>query len=72
MDIATYLALIIICALLIVLIVLQSRTPGMANRDSSSVYRTRRGVEKTMHQATIALAVAFLLLSLISSLPIFS
>jgi len=43
----------------------------MANRDTSSIYRTRRGLEKTLYQATLVLSVSFLLLSLIASLPIF-
>ncbi|NWF80662.1 MAG: preprotein translocase subunit SecG [Chloroflexi bacterium] len=72
MEIALYFALIIISAVLVVLVVLQARSPGMANRDTSSVYRTRRGLEKTLHQATIALGVTFLLLALITSLPIFA
>ena len=67
-----YIAIIIISLVLTVLVVLQSRAAGMSNRDSSSIYRTKRGVEKTLHQATIALSVAFLLLALIASLPIFS
>lgn len=71
MELALFFALIIISAVLITLVVLQARSPGMANRDTSSIYRTRRGLEKTMHQATIALGVAFLLLALITSLPIF-
>lgn len=71
MEIALYIALLIISAVLMTLVVLQVRTAGMANRDASSIYRTRRGLEKTLHQATIALAIAFLLLALISSLPIF-
>jgi len=71
-EIALYFALIIISAVLVVLVVLQARSPGMANRDTSSVYRTRRGLEKTLHQATIALGVTFLLLALITSLPIFA
>jgi preprotein translocase subunit SecG len=58
--------------LLITLVVVQARTAGMANNDSSSIYRTRRGLEKTLHQATIVLAVSFLILALITSLPIFS
>jgi preprotein translocase subunit SecG len=70
-EIALYIAMIIISAVLIALVVLQARSAGMANRDSSSIYRTKRGLEKTMHQATIALAVAFLVLALITSLPIF-
>lgn len=72
MEIALYFAMIIISAVLVVLVVLQARSPGMANRDTSSVYRTRRGLEKTLHQATIALGVTFLLLALITSLPIFA
>jgi preprotein translocase subunit SecG len=71
-ELALFIALIIICAVLITLVVLQARTAGMANRDTSSIYRTRRGLEKTLHQATIALSVAFLILALITSLPIFS
>jgi preprotein translocase subunit SecG len=63
--------MIIICVVLITLVVIQARTPGMSNSDSSSIYRTRRGLEKTLHQATIVLAVTFLVLALITSLPIF-
>lgn len=71
MEIAFFIAMIIISAVLTTLVVLQARTAGMANRDTSSIYRTRRGVEKTMHQATIALAVLFCILALVTSLPIF-
>ena len=71
MEIALFIALMVISAVLITLVVLQARTAGMANRDSSSIYRTKRGLEKTMHQATIALAAAFLLLALVTSLPLF-
>jgi len=71
-ELALYIALLIISVVLIVLVVLQARSAGMANRDTSSIYRTRRGLEKTMHQATIALGVIFLVLALIASLPIFA
>lgn len=71
MELALFIAMIIISVVLVTLVVLQARTAGMANRDSSSIYRTKRGLEKTMHQATIVLAAAFLLLALITSLPIF-
>jgi len=70
-ELALYFAMIIICTVLITLVVIQARTAGMSNNDSSSIYRTRRGLEKTLHQATIVLAAAFLLLALITSLPIF-
>lgn len=71
MEIALFIAMITVSAVLTVLVVLQARTAGMANRDTSSIYRTKRGLEKTLHQATIALAVVFLLLALVTSLPIF-
>ena len=71
METALYIALIIISITLIGLVIIQGRTAGLQSRDSSSIYRTKRGLEKTMHQATIVLAVVFLLLALITSLPIF-
>ena len=72
MELALYISVLIISVVLVGLIVLQTRSAGMSNRDSSSVQRTRRGLEKTLHQSTIVLAIAFLLLSLVASLPIFS
>ena len=71
MEIALYIALIIISFTLIGLVILQGRTAGLQSRDTSSIYRTKRGLEKTLHQATIALAVVFLVLALVASLPIF-
>jgi preprotein translocase subunit SecG len=71
LEIALYLALIIISLTLIGLVILQGRTAGLQNRDTSSIYRTKRGLEKTLHQATIVLAVVFLVLALVTSLPIF-
>ena len=60
MEIALFIALLIISVVLVALVVVQSRAAGMANRDTSSIYRTKRGLEKTMHQSTIALAAVFL------------
>jgi preprotein translocase subunit SecG len=70
-EAALYIAQIILALVLTGLVVLQTRAQGMQNRDSSSIYRTRRGLEKTLFQATIAVSVMFLLLSLVNSLPIF-
>ena len=72
MEVALFVATLIVSVVLIVLVVLQARTAGMANRDTSSIYRTRRGVEKTLYQTTVTLAVVFLLLALITSLPLFA
>ena len=69
METALYIALVILSITLSALVILQGRSAGLQNRDTSSIYRTKRGLEKTLHQATIAVAVAFLLLALITSLP---
>ncbi len=71
MEIALYIAILIISLVLIGLVILQGKNAGLQNRDTSSIYRTKRGVEKTIHQTTIVLAAVFLVLSLIASLPIF-
>jgi preprotein translocase subunit SecG len=54
---------------LIVLVVLQTKEEGLSSMFGGTdmgIFRTRRGAEKTMFQATIALAVLFLLLSLVA------
>jgi preprotein translocase subunit SecG len=71
LETGLYIALIIVSFALIGLVILQGRNAGLQARDSSSIYRTKRGLEKTIHQATIALAVVFLILSLVASVPIF-
>jgi preprotein translocase subunit SecG len=70
-EIALYIGLIVISVTLIGLVILQGRSAGLQSRDTSSIYRTKRGLEKTIYQTTIVLAVVFLLLALIASLPIF-
>lgn len=62
---------IIISVVLIVLVLLQARGSGLGRTfgsDGGSLYRTRRGIEKTLFQFTIALIVAFILVSLASAL----
>lgn len=71
MQIAFYIAMIVVSVALIVVVVLQARSAGMQSRDTSSQYRTRRGLEKTLYQTTVVLAAVFLLLSLVVSLPLF-
>ncbi len=70
MELAFNIAIIIMSIILIGLVMLQARSAGMANRDASSIYRTKRGLEKTLHQLTIGVAVLFLVLALIASLPL--
>ena len=70
MEIALYIAILVISFVLIALVILQGRNAGLQNRDTSSIYRTKRGLEKTIHQTTVVLAVVFLVFALIASLPL--
>jgi preprotein translocase subunit SecG len=67
----TYLSIaqIILGAVLIVIIVLQSKEAGLGGLtggDSGGVFRARRGVEKVLFNATIVLSVLFFALSIIT------
>jgi preprotein translocase subunit SecG len=62
----TYLNIIqiIVSVVLVVTVLLQVRGSGFGELGTQSVFRTRRGVEKTLFQATIVLAVVFVLVSM--------
>ena len=59
---------IIISVVLIALVVLQRQGAGLGGMlgGDSPFYRTRRGMEKTLHNLTIILAVVFAITSLLS------
>ena len=59
---------IIVSIILIGVVLLQARGSGFSATFSSdsSIYRTRRGVEKTLFNVTIALAVLFVGISILS------
>ena len=61
-------AQIVISLVLIVIILTQAKGSGFSGTFSSdsSIFRTRRGVEKTLFQATIALVVIFVIVSILS------
>ena len=61
---------IIVSVALIALAVIQSRSAGLGRMfgSDSPIYRTRRGVEKTVYNVTIVLAVVFFITSLLSVL----
>jgi len=68
---AIHLAMIIVSTVLMLVILLQTKTSdfsGAFGGDTGAIYRTRRGVEKTLFQATIVLAVIFVLLSIVTAL----
>ena len=60
---------IVISVALIVLILIQTKGSGLGSLfggSDSGVYTTRRGVEKTLFNLTIVLAVTFFIVSLIN------
>ncbi len=67
---ATFLliALIILGIALTTLIVFQTQNSGAGSvfGSDTTVYRTRRGLEKTLYQATIVLSIIFVLLTMIT------
>lgn len=71
MELALSIALVILSIVLIALVIVQGRMAGLQSRDSSSIYRTKRGLELTIYRATIVTAVLYLFLALLASLPLF-
>jgi preprotein translocase subunit SecG len=69
-EIALNLAMILVSIVLMIVILAQSKGSGFSGAfggDSSSIYRSRRGVEKVLFQFTIGAAVVFILIALLSS-----
>jgi preprotein translocase subunit SecG len=68
MELTDFLAVgeILISIALIAIILLQVKGEGISGLQSGSFVRTRRGLEKTLFQLTIVLAVIFLTVSAVS------
>ena len=64
------LAQLVLAITLIALVLLQAKgnsASAFFNREAATTYRTRRGVERTLLQGTIVIAVLFCVLSLTHS-----
>jgi preprotein translocase subunit SecG len=68
MEMYLYIAQIIVAVALILIALLQVKGGGLGGifGQADTVYRTKRGVEKTLFQLTIALVVIFIVLSIVS------
>ena len=63
-----FIAQIIVSLVLTGLILVQTQNSGAGSMfgNDTTVYRTKRGLEKTMYQATIVLSVVFFVLAMVS------
>ena len=68
METYLYIAQIVVAVALILVAMLQVRGGGLGGifGQADTVFRTKRGVEKTLFQLTIVLVVIFIVLSIVS------
>ncbi|MFC1929007.1 preprotein translocase subunit SecG [Chloroflexota bacterium] len=68
METYLYVAQIVLSIALILAILLQVKGGGLGGifGQADTVYRTRRGVEKTLFQLTVVLVVLFIIVSIVS------
>ena len=68
MIVALQVIQIILSLTIIALVLLQGKGAGLGGifGGDGGVYRTKRGIEKTLHQATIGLTVLFFVLALVT------
>jgi preprotein translocase subunit SecG len=68
METYLYIAQIVVAIALIMIAMLQVRGGGLGGifGQADTVFRTKRGVEKTLFQLTIVLGIIFIILSIVS------
>jgi preprotein translocase subunit SecG len=66
-DVYLRIVLMVVSVVLIALVMLQARGSGLAGMfgGDGGVYKTRRGVEKTVYNATVVFSAIFLSISLV-------
>lgn len=70
MEIALYVAVMIIAIAMVVVILLQVKGGGigeMLSGEGSGISRTRRGLEKTLFNVTVVLGFMFLFVSILAA-----
>lgn len=67
MDVYLRIVLIVVSVVLVALVMLQAKGSGLAGMfgGDGGVYKTRRGVEKTVYNATVVFSAIFLTISLV-------
>jgi preprotein translocase subunit SecG len=65
-EVALYLALILVSITVIIAVLLQGKGSGLGGGifAGSSIYSSRRGVEKTIFNMTVVLMIVFIILNL--------
>jgi preprotein translocase subunit SecG len=63
--------MIVVSMVLILVVLMQTKGSsfsGAFGGDTSSIYKTRRGLEKTLYQFTIGIGVLFVVLAIVCSI----
>jgi len=71
LDFALDLAIVVVSIMLMAVILMQSKGSGFSGAfggDTSSIYRTRRGFERTLYNFTIGIGLVFVVLSIIAAI----
>lgn len=69
METFVFIALILLSIVLSVLVILQTQNSGAGGMfgNDTTVYRTRRGLEKTLYQATIVVGALFFIVAILTA-----